>query len=81
MARAIDVGIVTCVGFVFDVSGRNRDTALTLFGSLVDVCEIDSRTLNLGDCRGQRGLAVVNVTDGADVDVRLVTLELFLRHF
>ncbi|MEC9398954.1 MAG: hypothetical protein VX475_15115, partial [Myxococcota bacterium] len=26
-------------------------------------------------------LAVVDVTNGADVDVRLITLELFLRHF
>jgi hypothetical protein len=27
---------------------------------------------HLGDRRGQRGLAVVDVPDGADVDVRLV---------
>jgi hypothetical protein len=36
---------------------------------------------NLGDSRGQRRLAVVNVTDGPDVDVRLRPLELRLRHF
>jgi hypothetical protein len=36
---------------------------------------------DLGDSRGQRGLAVVNVTDGPDVDVRLRPLELRLRHF
>ncbi len=36
---------------------------------------------DLGDSRGQGGLAVVNVTDGPDVDVRLGPLELRLRHF
>ena len=36
---------------------------------------------NLGDRCGQRRLAVVNVTDGADIDVRLGTLKLGLRHF
>jgi hypothetical protein len=30
---------------------------------------------------GQRRLAMVDVTDGPDVDVRLVALELLLRHF
>jgi hypothetical protein len=35
---------------------------------------------HLGDRRGQRGLAVVDVTDGADVDVRLGPLELRLSH-
>ncbi len=81
VARAVDVCIVTRVGFVFDVRGRDGDAALTLFGGLVDVCEIDSRTQDLGDRRGQRGLAVVDVADGADVDVRLVALKFFLRHF
>jgi hypothetical protein len=37
MARAIDVRIVACFGFIFDVRCRNRDAALALFGSLVDV--------------------------------------------
>ena len=35
---------------------------------------------NLGDGSGQRGLAVVNVTDGADVNMRLSALKLFLGH-
>src|SRR6202044_3759412 len=34
----------------------------------------------LGDRRGQRRLSVVDVPDGADVDVRLSPLELCLRH-
>ena len=86
VAGAVDVRVVARFGFVFDVRGRNRDAALALFGSLVDVCEIDSRAAvgvshHLGDRCGQRGLTVVDVTDGADVAVRLVPLELFLRHF
>src|SRR5699024_8962561 len=35
---------------------------------------------DLRDRSAQRGLAVVDVTDGADVDVRLGPLELGLRH-
>jgi hypothetical protein len=35
---------------------------------------------DLGDRCGQRGLAMVNVTDGADVAVRLVPLKLSLGH-
>jgi hypothetical protein len=65
----------------------DRDTALTLLGRIVDLVEcarlVQRRVLvmqNLGDCCGQRGLAVVNVTDGPDVDVRLRPLELRLRH-
>ena len=34
----------------------------------------------LSDRRRERGLAVVHVTDGADVDVRFVTLELRFGH-
>jgi hypothetical protein len=36
---------------------------------------------HLGDGRGQRRLAMVDVTDGADVEMGLVALELGLRHF
>ena len=35
---------------------------------------------DLGDGRGQRRLSMVDVTDGADVDVRLGPLEFRLRH-
>src|SRR5262249_25673092 len=36
---------------------------------------------DLGDGRGQRRLAMIDVSDRADVHVRLGTLELCLRHF
>ena len=35
---------------------------------------------DLGQRRGQRGLAVVDVADGADVDVRFGPIEFFFRH-
>ena len=85
---AVDVRVVTRLGLVLDVRDRDRDTALTLLGSLVDLVErrerVQVRVLvvqHLGDRRGQRRLAVVDVTDGADVDVRLGPLELRLRHW
>ena len=34
-----------------------------------------------GDRRGESGLAVVDVTDRADVHVRLVAFKCFLSHF
>src|SRR3546814_12740588 len=53
----------------------SSDLALALFGCLVDVGEIDRSAAaalrqNLRNRRGQRGLAMVDVTDGADVAVR-----------
>ena len=86
VARAIDVRIVAGVGLIFDVRGRNGDAALALFRRLVDVGEVDRGPAgrfrqHLGDRRGQRRLAMVDVTDGADVHVRLVPLEFSLSHF
>ncbi len=85
---AVDVGVVTRLGLVLDVGDRDGDAALALLGGLVDGVEgrllVEVRVLvvqHLRDRRGQRGLAVVDVTDGADVDVRLVPLELRLSHW
>ena len=88
VAGGVDVRVVTLLGLVLHVGDVDRDAALTLFGRIVDLVEcarlVQRRVLvvqNLGDCCGQRRLAVVNVTDGPDVDVRLRPLELRLRHF
>ena len=88
VARSVDVGIVPLLRLVLHVGDVDRDTALTLLRSVVDLVEgprlVQGRELvmqDFGDRRGQGGLAVVNVTDGPDVDVRLRPLELRLRHF
>src|SRR5690349_272615 len=85
---AVDVRVVALLGLVLDMRDRDRDTALPLLGRLVDLVErrrlVQGGELvvqDLRDGRRQRGLAVVDVTDRADVDVRLGPLELRLRHW
>src|SRR4029079_11085222 len=86
VTRAIDVGVMALFGFILDVRGRNRDAALALLGGLVDVRIVDEFRAarfgqDLGDRRRQRRLAMVDVTDGPDVAVRLIPLEFSFRHF
>jgi hypothetical protein len=68
-----------------DVGDRNRDAALALLRSLVDLVERRELghpllSLPLGDGGRERGLAVVDVTHRPDVHVRLRALELLLAH-
>src|SRR6201989_2406108 len=83
--RAIDVTVVTVRRLVFHVRGRDRDATRLLFRRRIDravVLELAAEALraDLGQGSRERGLAVVDVTDGADVDVRLLTFELTLCH-
>ena len=83
MARAVNVSVVALLGLVLNVSGVDRDTTSTLLRSLIDVSVVHELCITLqsqvlGDSSGQSGLAVVNVTDGADVNMRLRTVELCL---
>ena len=39
VARAVDVGVMALVGLVLDVGGRDRDPALLLLRSVVDLLE------------------------------------------
>ena len=85
VARAVDVGVVARVGLVLDVGDRDRDPPLPLLGRVVDrvegaVLRLALQGQVLGDRRGQARLAVVDVADRADVDVRLGALELLLGH-
>ena len=85
VAGAVDVGVVAGLGLVLDVGDGDRDPALALLGRVVD--RVEGAVLGLalqgevlGDRRGQARLAVVDVADRADVDVRLGALELLLGH-
>lgn len=85
--RAVDVSVVTLLGLVLDVGDVDGDTAGGLFRSGIDLVEVvlrvDIRVLlvqHLGDGCSQGGLAVIDVADGTNVNVRLSTLVLFLCH-
>src|SRR5215217_4925820 len=85
VTRHVDVRVVPVLGLVLDVGDRDRDAALALLGRLVDL--VERREVgealfgqDLGDRRRQGRLAVVDMTHRADVHVRLVALELLLRH-
>jgi hypothetical protein len=84
--RAIDVRVVAVLGLVLDVRGVDRDAALPLLGRVVDRVEVAHRGVrallgeHLRDRSGQRRLAVVDVTDRADIEMRLAALELLLGH-
>jgi len=82
---AVHMGVVALLGLVFDVGRGDGDAAFLFFGRLVDLIEgnVFAESLHAGqtrDGRGQRGLAVVDVADGADVDVRLGPLKFRLAH-
>ena len=87
VAGAVHVSIVTLVGFILNVTGVDCDTSCLLFGRVVDLVisqELDVTVFeseSLGDRCGQGGFAVVNVTDGTDVDVRLGAFKCSLCHF
>ena len=72
--------IVTVGRLVLDMRGRDGDAACLFFRRRVDlVIRLELAEL-LGDRSGQRGLAVVDVANRADVDVRFRAFELFLTH-
>ena len=84
--RAVDVSVVALGGFVFNVSGVDRDAAGLFFRSRVDLVvslgfAAELLGENRADSSSERRLTVVNVTDGADVNVRLGSFKFFLGHF
>ncbi len=85
MARAVDMGVMALVGLVLHVRGRDRDAARLLLRRLVDLVigGVGRLTLlgqDLGDRRGQRRLAVVDMPDRADIAVRLGARKLLFGH-
>ncbi len=61
---------------------RSRSSgALSMFSNAVkSALQPSVSERGLGDGSGQRGLAVVDVTDGTDVNMRLSALKLLLGH-
>ena len=87
VARAVNVRVVALGRLVLDVRRVDRDAARLLLGRLVDVgvpLEVGAAALrlahHLGDRRRERGFAVVDVADRADVHVRLRALPRAVRH-
>ncbi len=86
VAGAIDVRVVPVGGLVFHVRHRDRDAAGFFFRRVVDrieAPELDLRIVlrqHLRDRRRQRRLAVIDVPDRPDVDVRLAAVKFFLCH-
>ena len=88
---AVDVSVVALVALIFNVGGGDRQNlgsvaaalGLGSLGNLV-VGDVVCETLHVLDMRdrsGKSGFAVVDVTDGTDVDVRFGSCERFLCHF
>ena len=82
VAGTIRVGVVPGVRGVLDMSHVDGDATVPLLRSVVNrpvVSELGQRAIlasqHLGDGRGEGGLAVVHVADGANVAVRFVSLE------
>ena len=85
VARAVNVSVVTDRGIIFNVRGVDGDTTSLLFRRVVDLREVTRRaapslSTDLSQRCGERGLAMVDVTNGTDVQVRFVTFEFFFSH-
>src|SRR5258708_6959155 len=86
VARAIHVRVVPVGRLIFHVRHCDGDSARLFFRRVVDGVERAELVFgivfrqHLGDGGRQRGLAVIDVTDGPDVYVRLAAIEFFLGH-
>ena len=79
------MSIVTVSSLILDVSGVDCDTTSLLFGGLIDVSVVGELCIAeegqiLGDGCGQSGLAMVDVTNGADVNMGLCSFKFLLCH-
>ena len=85
VSGAVYVSVVAVCGFVFYVCSVDGNTTLFFLGSVVNLVEglHFGETLlgqHCGDSGGEGGFAVVNVADGANVDVGFSSFELLFCH-
>ena len=86
VARAIHVRVVPVRRLILDVRRRNGYAARLFFRSVIDRIkrpELDLRVVlrqYFRDRRRQRGLAMINVTNGPYVAVRLIALKFLFCH-
>ena len=86
MPGAVNVRVVTLLSLILTVSGVDCAATLSLLRSLIDLIVSFELSLALKgqplcDSCSSSGLAVVNVTDGADVYVGLSGIIMFLCHW
>jgi len=81
----VNVCVVTSRRIVLYVRSVDGDTTGLFFRRVVDLIECTSGSAvglgtDLGQSSSQSGLAMVNVTDGAHVQVRFATFKFFFSH-
>ena len=81
MSWAVNVSVVTFVSLVLNVRSVDCDTTFSLFWSFIDVSVVFELSLtfegqSFGDSSSQSGFTVVNVTDGTNVNMGLVSFEI-----
>jgi len=85
VARAVHVSVVTSLRLVLSVVDVDRDASGLFFGRRVDLVILLNLSKALigehsSDRRRKRRLAMVDVTDGADINVRLRSFKLSSSH-
>ena len=85
MSGAVNMGVVTLVSLVLHVGGVDCDSARLLFGGLIDHVVghkfgITLHRQGLGDGGGKGGLAMVNVTNGTNVNMGFGTFKFLFCH-
>ena len=85
--RAVNVCIVSGFGFVFNVSGVDGNPTFSFFRSLIDIgisfeSGFAARSFgqDFGDSRSQSGLAVIDVTNGTNVNMGFGSFKFLFSH-